>query len=360
MIFPKLTTLLVCALSTISYAAVVKPPNALALLESQDDLTFITTLIKRDPVLTRLYKTAKDITVAAPTDQSFKDLLNTSSIDLDGPLFPKDLVRAVEQELVLEGRYPLSSFKKKAKLALQNGQKTLHFGGTRISNVTQGDIAFKGGLLHKINLPVLTPVTISATAPGSRFPGFGIDNEALQTAASLGLLKELDKTRDVTIFTIANSAFDSKITVPSLKSVLQSLKYYVITPGVYYGNGFTGQSVKTLSGDNVTLAGFGKGDLTVNGVKVVLSDTFTVNGVIHVLEGAANPFVVSRKLFPVELALLSATYALIVFLVDEFVTLMGKSQGLSSRGTKNEAGMLAATAFAGIVLMPQCALSGVV
>lgn len=61
-----------------------------------------------------------------------------------------------------------------------------------------------------------------------------------------------------------------------------------------------------------------------------------------------------------ELALLSATYALIVFLVDEFVTLMGKSQGLSSRGTKNEAGMLAATAFAGIVLMPQCALSGVV
>lgn len=160
MIFPKLTTLLVCALSTISYAAVVKPPNALALLESQDDLTFITTLIKRDPVLTRLYKTAKDITVAAPTDQSFKDLLNTSSIDLDGPLFPKDLVRAVEQELVLEGRYPLSSFKKKAKyvptklanrtyvnlssgravcrLALQNGQKTLHFGGTRISNVTQG------------------------------------------------------------------------------------------------------------------------------------------------------------------------------------------------------------------------------
>lgn len=132
---------------------------------------------------------------------------------------------------------------------------------------------------------MLTPVTISATAPGSRFPGFGIDNEALQTAASLGLLKELDKTRDVTIFTIANSAFDSKITVPSLKSVLQSLKYYVITPGVYYGNGFTGQSVKTLSGDNVTLAGFGKGDLTVNGVKVVLSDTFTVNGVIHVLEG---------------------------------------------------------------------------
>ncbi|KAL9044848.1 MAG: hypothetical protein Q9214_002044 [Letrouitia sp. 1 TL-2023] len=354
MIFSTLTTLLVCTLSIFSYAAVVKPPNALALLESQDDLTIITTLIKKDPVLIRLYRTAKDITVVAPTDQSFKTLLNTSSIDLDGPLFPKDLVRAVEQNLILEGRYPLSSFKKKAK-----------------------------------------------TAPGSSFPGVGIDNEALQAVASLGLLNELDETRDVTIFTIANSAFDSKITVPSLKSVFQSLKYYVITPGVYYGNGFTGQSVKTLSGANVTLAGFGKGDLTVNGVKVVLSDTFTVNGVIHVLEGelgctllnfkpplcllpsectetlitqdtiarlqlralmqlAANPFVVSRKSFPVELVLLSTTYALIVFLVDGFVTLMGKSQGLSSRGMKNEAGMLAATEFAGIVLMPQYALWGVV
>lgn len=113
-------------------------------------------------------------------------------------------------------------------------------------------------------------------------------NYAIGNLSSFGLLDQVDKTKDVTLFSISNSAWEklinSKITLPSLKSLVEDLKYYVITPGVYYGDSFTGRSVQTLSGDRVTLAGYNKGRLTVNGVKVVQSDVITINGVIHVLE----------------------------------------------------------------------------
>ena len=101
----------------------------------------------------------------------------------------------------------------------------------------------------------------------------------------------MDRAQDVTFLTIADAAWNRFINKDSIwkKDVGKYVGYYAINPGVYYGDSFTGQSVKTLSGESVTLAGYEGGKLTVNGVKVVESDIITQNGVVHVLERYLTP-----------------------------------------------------------------------
>ncbi|KAL9045676.1 MAG: hypothetical protein Q9214_001319 [Letrouitia sp. 1 TL-2023] len=297
------TLFFTCAVAPLSYAAVAAvPPNALALLEQQKDVTIITSLIKRDPVLTKLYKEVKDVTITTAVDSAFIGFK-----DINTPPF-NDLgtVRAILQYIVLEGLYPTSSITTKAKyvstkltnssyvnisrgkqvgrLVEENGKKTVTLGLDLTSNIIQGNLKFNGGILHKIDTPLSNPLSIKETAVAAPL----VENYAISNLSSFGLLDRLDKTKDVTLFSISNPAWEklinSKITLPSLKSLVEDLKYYVITPGVYYGDSFTGRSVQTLSGDSVTLAGYNNGQLTVNGVKVVQGDIITINGVLHILE----------------------------------------------------------------------------
>lgn len=149
--------LFTCALAPISYAAVAAiPSNALALLEQQKDLKIITSLIKRDPVLTKLYKEVKDVTITAAVDSSFPDFK-----DINTPPFNDlGLVRAIQQYIVLEGLYPTSSITTKAKyvstkltnssyvnisrgkqvgkLVEENGKKTVTLGLDLTANIIQG------------------------------------------------------------------------------------------------------------------------------------------------------------------------------------------------------------------------------
>ncbi|KAI4211984.1 MAG: hypothetical protein LQ351_005324 [Letrouitia transgressa] len=149
--------LFTCALAQISYAAVAAvPPNALALLEQQQDLKIITSSIKRDPVLTKLYEEAKDVTIFLAVDSSFPDFK-----DINTPPFNDlGLVRAILQYTVLEGVYPTSSITTKAKylstkltnssyvnisrgkqvgkLVEENGKKSVTLGSDLTGNIIQG------------------------------------------------------------------------------------------------------------------------------------------------------------------------------------------------------------------------------
>ena len=70
----------------------------------------------------------------------------------------------------------------------------------------------------------------------------------------------------------------------TLDSLVNTLAYYVVTPGVYFEDDFTGKTVKALNGADLTLSGFGTGTTKVNDAVVVQSDIFATNGVLHVLD----------------------------------------------------------------------------
>ncbi|KAL8867816.1 MAG: hypothetical protein Q9174_005415 [Haloplaca sp. 1 TL-2023] len=309
MLVPTILALLTCLLPS-SLCAPAPFPNALALIEAQDDLTLIATLINRQPDLVTLFSTVKNVTIFAAPDYTFPNR------DLDVPPFTNTtFVNAVLRQVVLEGIHPTRDFQPqpqyfKSKLTdpeyvnLSGGaavgrivklNDTNNFraaGGGSTSNVLNNgsNIAFEGGLLHKISFPVNPPADITSTftPPG---PADVAPNYSILNASAFGLLDTLTETQDVTLFALTNEAFTAAIKqyVTSNQcageSVLQYLKSYAIAPGVYYGDSFDGRSVETLSGRSLTLAGVEKfPELSVDGRRVAVADIFVKNGVVHLLD----------------------------------------------------------------------------
>ena len=99
--------LLIATLSSISYAVSSSYPNAFALIEAQSDLKIISTLIKRDSELVNLYQSVKDVTIFTAVDDSFPP----QDRDLNAPPFTnKTFIRAVLNQIIIEGVHPTSSF----------------------------------------------------------------------------------------------------------------------------------------------------------------------------------------------------------------------------------------------------------
>ncbi|KAG8530497.1 uncharacterized protein KY384_005000 [Bacidia gigantensis] len=305
----KLSVLLSCFLLPFTYAAPASYPNALALIEDQSDLTIIRTLINRDSELISLYKTVKDVTIFAAPDDTFP------ARDLDVPPFTdKAFVRAVLQQIVVEGVHSTDDFTPKpvyyeskltnstyanlslgaavARLVKLNDKSNFLAGGGVSANVldTGANLAFQGGLVHKISNPINVTFSIAATFSDTALPV--APNYSILNASAFGLLDALEETKDVTIFALTNEAFAAAVkgflNKPQClsRSVLDLLGEYAVVGGVYYGDSFDGRGVKTLGGESVVLSGVGEfPELRVGGARVVVPDVFVRNGVVHVLDG---------------------------------------------------------------------------
>lgn len=86
---------------------------------------------------------------------------------------------------------------------------------------------------------------------------------------------------------MSNEALEQVIAAnpaPTLQEFIDDLSYFVVSPGVYFENTFTGQSVEAVNGVNLMLSGFGTGTIKVNDAVVVRSDIFATNGVLHILD----------------------------------------------------------------------------
>ncbi|KAL8965158.1 MAG: hypothetical protein Q9183_003999 [Haloplaca sp. 2 TL-2023] len=308
MLIPTLLGLFACLLP-LSICAPAPFPNALALIEAQDDLIILATLINRQPDLVTFFSTVKNVTIFAAPDYTFP--IN----NLDEPPFTNTTsINAILRQIVLEGIYPTSDFTSqpqypKSKL-IDPGYVNLS-GGAAVGRIVKlkgtndfraaggssshllnngSNIAFEGGLLHKIDFPINPPADIPSTASSPGRPSVS-PNYSILNASAFGLLDTLTNTQDVTLFALTNDAFTAAIKnfltskqCPG-ESILQYLQTYAIAPGVYYGNSFDGRSVETLSGRSVRLDGLESfPNLTVDDARVVVEDIFVENGVVHLLD----------------------------------------------------------------------------
>jgi len=116
------------------------------------------------------------------------------------------------------------------------------------------------------------------------------------SVTAAGLVETLSGTGPFTIFAPTNAAFDAlpKGTVegllkPESKDKLTSiLTYHVVAGNVLSSQLTDGQKVKTLNGQELTVAIKG-GVVTINGAKVIAADLAGSNGVIHVVDGVILP-----------------------------------------------------------------------
>ena len=156
MLTPNVTRLLLLLLLPFyAIPSAVASLNALALLEKQSDLTLVTALVKRDPVLVKLYSTVQNATIVAAVDSSF------TSIDPNNIIYSnRDSVRAIVQDIVIRGLHPTSAIttdpiypstylsnpryvftsrgRAVAKLVEVAGKKTVDVGSGSRANITQG------------------------------------------------------------------------------------------------------------------------------------------------------------------------------------------------------------------------------
>ena len=144
---------------------------------------------------------------------------------------------------------------------------------------------------------VVAPVEVEAPKTVVDIAVGSADHTTLVAAVTAaGLVETLSGTGPFTIFAPTNAAFDAlpKGTVegllkPESKDKLTSiLTYHVVAGNVLSSQLTDGQKVKTLNGQELTVAIKG-GVVTINGIKVIAADLAGSNGVIHVVEGVILP-----------------------------------------------------------------------
>ena len=132
------------------------------------------------------------------------------------------------------------------------------------------------------------PINISHAANLTTDTPQILRNDAILNISALGLLDEIEATPDVTLFTVDNPVWDrlisEKVSLPSLKSLLDYLEYDVVVGEVVFEGDFDGKEVKTLNGETVKLSGADTRKYAVNDAKVVRGDLFVSNGVFHILD----------------------------------------------------------------------------
>jgi len=127
----------------------------------------------------------------------------------------------------------------------------------------------------------------------------GAFSTLLTAAKTAGLDGALANGGPFTIFAPTNHAFATlpagtvaNLLKPENRAQLTSILTYHVVPGRITSLGLTPGRVvnlKTLQGQNLAVTVNSTGEITVNGVRVVLADIAASNGVIHGIQGVLLP-----------------------------------------------------------------------
>jgi transforming growth factor-beta-induced protein len=181
------------------------------------------------------------------------------------------------------------------KIALSFSNSSLFVNGAK---VTTADVMADNGIIHVINNVIMPP-----TAPGT--PTNSIVDVALAAPATFSTLVTAltaanlvdtlaDETKTFTVFAPTNAAFD-KIDSSVLNALLADttaltnvlLTHVVGEAAISSLDAFAanGRTLATLSETNVVVSiDEESGMLMIGGATVVISDIYTTNGVIHVID----------------------------------------------------------------------------
>jgi transforming growth factor-beta-induced protein len=233
-------------------------------------------------------RTGGPFTVFAPTDAAFAALPDGV---LDAVLADRELLTAVLLYHVIPGRIMASDLEDGQIVVTAEGRplRVTLTGGAAVNgvNVVATDIEASNGVIHVVDgvlIPVDDNVDTAARA------GFSTLVAAVQAA---GLESALRSEGPFTIFAPTDEAF-SALPAGAIDALLADpdalasvLTYHVVAGRVFAADLEEGLEVVTVEGRTVrvSLAGGPR----VNDARVVATDIFTSNGVIHVLDAVLLP-----------------------------------------------------------------------
>lgn len=279
-------------------------PDLTTLLSNQTELSNLTSYLQAFPEFTGQLGGLRNITLLAPNNAAFANLLNSSA----GAALTngdQDLITALFSYHVINGTYANLSEAHFVPTLLQPPQFTNVTGGQVVSiyedddvttfvsgllstaNLTGEPLNFTGGVVHIIDNVLLIPQNVSETATQLNLTAVA------GALANASLVEAVDYLEDVTIFVPNNEAFAAigsalpNLTTEQLTAILT---YHVVNGTVGYSNMLeNGTSLTTLQGNNVTVTIEDDDDIFINGAKVVIPDVLVANGVVHVIDNVLNP-----------------------------------------------------------------------
>ena len=260
-----------------------------------------------------------EITVFAPTNKAFADLLATLNLSAEELLANTELLTAVLTYHVVPGRVFSGDLVAGEVATLMGEPVTISLDGGVFVNdarVLVADIEGSNGVVHMINKVLLPPSVVAALtavpAPAEEVtptimgivrsnPDFSLLNAAIRRA---GLSNTLNQAGPLTVFAPNNAAIEATlaelgITADDLLADVAGLTVILrthIVPGLVTAAdvvGLDGQTVETLTGTPggapITIS-VRDGNVFINDtVQVVVTDIAAANGVIHVIDRVIVP-----------------------------------------------------------------------
>ncbi|OMP81817.1 hypothetical protein BK809_0006126 [Diplodia seriata] len=306
------------ALASTALAQTTQDLNAT--LSGIPELSNLTTYLGLVPEVLSSLSGANNITILAPSNDAFNQLMNTSL----GTALTQDpgLIQAVLTYHVLNGTYNSSQITEDSQFVptlltdpayanVTGGQRVeveeeddnvvFYSGLLQNATVTRADVNFTGGIIHIVDSLLTLPANVSSTALAANLTAL------VGALTNASLVDAVDTTPDVTIFAPSNDAFaavGSVLANASAAELAAVLGYHVVNGtagGALYSadlvaanrNGSSNQTstvqLTALGGGELTIRVLDDGDVFVNGAKVVVPDLLVANGVLHVIDSVLNP-----------------------------------------------------------------------
>ncbi len=244
------------------------------------------------------------LTVFAPTNAAFAALLTELGVTKEALLADKPLLTAVLTYHVLGTKVmradvPLGKAITPVsggffKIESSNGLKVTD-GRNRVTTITSTDIQASNGVVHLVDR-VLLPADKDIVATASALPDFSILVEA---AVAAGLVGTLQGAGPFTVFAPTNAAFAallselgvSKTDLLANTALLTTvLSYHVVSGRVLKAEVPVNTPIATVQGQTFTVnAGLVITDQRTRQSNIVVTDVFTSNGVIHVVDKVILP-----------------------------------------------------------------------
>ncbi|KAK0658942.1 hypothetical protein QBC41DRAFT_287356 [Cercophora samala] len=278
------------------------------LTQNNATLSTLTSLLQLVPDLVQTLSTAQNITILAPSNTAFSDLLSRNPRSAELMTNPRAL-SGVLQFHVLSGQFPSTDFTttpifpstllstpfanvtggQKVQFTLLNETATILSGYKQPASVITPDLTFDGNnTLHIISTVLTVPAPLSQTLLNTNLTSL---SGALATAR---LTDGVNSLSDLTLFAPSNDAFraiGSAVGTLSNNDLANILGYHLIPSRVLFSPELLSQDqmvLMTLQGGNLTIRRDGS-QLFVNSARVVLGDVLVGNGVVHVLDNVLNP-----------------------------------------------------------------------
>merc|ERR1711988_1992264 len=249
-------------------AAAAAQSDLVSVLESQDDLSTLYSVLQNFPDLVETLSSASNITIFAPTNEAFESVPEDNAIGQAIANNDETAIAALLTNHVYQGQYPAEAVSETPVWIQSLLDDSYEMDGMPFSNFTGGQ--YTGVVVDGDNVVVIS---------GDLTVNFGDDADKMPIS-------------DFTIFIPNDAAFEaigSVLEGADLETLQAVLTYHLVADNVVFSTALGNVSLPSYQGDDSTFTVAEDGSAWVNNAKIVFPNILLANGVAHVIDGVLNP-----------------------------------------------------------------------